>query len=298
MKKLILLALLVVTLSAQAYEPMIREDRIWEYCIETVDWDISSKEIVNFKFDGTERINGQTYHKLNLWDPDAENPAPVTVAYMREGNGSVYLLLQQETICMYGNGGGLTLPLPENTEICLYRFESFEDGIPEAFPLMIPAATTYHEQSNYDAKLDLLPLQPLYKQIRANGKDWNVTLYYSEYDEYLAKRWLNGIPSDDIRDITIVEGIGNVGRGFLCTPGFLDIMITNQDRYAYFVRQKDVYGNTVFDAKWVKDQSGVTEIVPQERPKDGRSYDLTGKQVNDPEPGTIYIQDGEKRIAR
>ena len=32
--------------------------------------------------------------------------------------------------------------------------------------------------------------------------------------------------------------------------------------------------------------------------KDGKSYDLTGKQVNDPEPGTIYIQDGEKRIAR
>ena len=125
-----------------------------------------------------------------------------------------------------------------------------------------------------------------------------MTLYYSEYDEYLAKRWLNGIPSDDIRDITIVEGIGNVGRGFLCTPGFLDIMITNQDRYAYFVRQTDLYGNTVFDAKWVKGQSGVTDIVPQERPKDGKSYDLTGKPVTDPEPGTIYIRDGEKRIAR
>lgn len=299
MNKLILIFLVFVSLTAQAYEPLIREDRVWEYCIEQVSPDHSDSFILNFKFDGTEWINNNTYHKLNCWYEDVENPIPETVAYMREENGAVYRLLQQDEITIYGNGDGLSFPVNENQEICLYQFGKMDYDEPAKQPLSIAGIIDCFGCNDVNAKLAILPLAPIYTKIQSKDKNWNVSLFYSqETNNFITERWLNGDSSDDIFCITIVEGVGNVGRGFLHTPGFLDMMIANYYSNAYFVRQKDLYGNTVFDAKWLKDQSGVTDVVPQERPRDGKSYDLTGKQVTDPEPGTIYIRDGEKHIAR
>lgn len=296
MKNFLLITMLLVSIAVQAYEPMIREDRIWQYCIEASYeeglFPSVVRDTLNFKFDGTEYVNGHTYHILNYWVANAENPKPERVAYMRESCGEVYLLLQQhEIICADVE---LTLPVPDYTEVLLYS-DNKDTNTRNIVALPDWVAT---EAIDPYTALSLSSVYPVFKTLRKNDKEWKVQIFYKERSE--ADELLDIDPSIAYDKVVVVEGVGNVGMGFLHMPALLPgvIIIGGQMPKSYFLRQKDLYGNTVFDAKWLKDQSGVTDIVPQERPKDGKSYDLTGKQVNDPEPGTIYIQDGEKRIAR
>ena len=44
--------------------------------------------------------------------------------------------------------------------------------------------------------------------------------------------------------------------------------------------------------------SGIGNINAEEPEHDTRMYDLMGREIRNPQRGTIYIQDGEKRIAR
>lgn len=66
MKKIIILIALFVSLAAQAYEPLIREDRIWEYHRLTYGIQPYSHHLDKFKFDGTEEKYGKTYHKFSI----------------------------------------------------------------------------------------------------------------------------------------------------------------------------------------------------------------------------------------
>lgn len=38
--------------------------------------------------------------------------------------------------------------------------------------------------------------------------------------------------------------------------------------------------------------------MPNEQNKNSKTYDLTGREIRNSQRGTIYIQDGEKHIAR
>ena len=76
MKKLLLLVSLIISLAAQAYEPLIREDRVWEYISSDQHWTMHSHTLSTFQFDGTQEVNGKTYHQLKLktvssWEMDA-----------------------------------------------------------------------------------------------------------------------------------------------------------------------------------------------------------------------------------
>lgn len=96
----------------------------------------------------------------------------------------------------------------------------------------------------------------------------------------------------------MIEGVGNVGRGLLYM--FSDVPIPvgyHQQEYSEFVRMTDLKGNVIFDVNWIKDPNNI-ETVKSELPSDGRSYDLTGKPTENPAPGTVYIQNGRKHIAR
>ena len=44
--------------------------------------------------------------------------------------------------------------------------------------------------------------------------------------------------------------------------------------------------------------SGIGNINAEEPEHDTRMYDLMGREIRNPQRGAIYIQDGEKRIAR
>ena len=84
MKKLLLIISLVISLAAQAYEPLIREGRIWSYDRVRV-WDAFPNADVEVTFLGTTEINGIVYHNLvGINHPDA------VISLMREENHKVY----------------------------------------------------------------------------------------------------------------------------------------------------------------------------------------------------------------
>ncbi|MBO5028895.1 MAG: hypothetical protein J6C59_04705, partial [Muribaculaceae bacterium] len=63
MNKLILIFLVFVSLTAQAYEPLIREDRVWEYYSYDDFWGTITHSLSQYQFDGKQVINGKTYHQ-------------------------------------------------------------------------------------------------------------------------------------------------------------------------------------------------------------------------------------------
>lgn len=59
------ISLIAISVRASAYEPTVREDRVWEYYSEyfsSVTMEVN-QAWASFKFDGTADVNGKTYHK-------------------------------------------------------------------------------------------------------------------------------------------------------------------------------------------------------------------------------------------
>ena len=61
----------------------------------------------------------------------------------------------------------------------------------------------------------------------------------------------------------------------------------------------DAEGNRIF-GKWkysVPANAGISDVVAPVNP-DSSIYDLMGREIKEPTPGTVYIQGGRKLIAR
>ena len=117
MKKIMIIAALLLTIVATSFAApvkMIREDRVWEYINETVYiyGDSVTYEQYQMKFDGTETLNGKTYHKFvyvgdiekmtdrlttegrKFWKYEKTKNTNRHYFLMREENGKVYTCLK------------------------------------------------------------------------------------------------------------------------------------------------------------------------------------------------------------
>ena len=95
-----------------------------------------------------------------------------------------------------------------------------------------------------------------------------------------------------------MKGIGNVGFG-----GFV-IMFQKYGpaggiEYAHYLnRVYDNYGNVIYQGLKVDyPTSGIASVEADGR-YDDRMYDMMGREIRNPLPGTVYIQRGRKYIAR
>ena len=138
MRKILLLLTVLASLSAQAYEPLIREDRVWEFISSNQVWDIHDHTLSTFQFDGTQEVNGKTYHQLKLktvssWEMEAydiieigeKNTVDTVEALLREEEGVVYMLVQTPSIMVYEgpeNQYFSEQPATENQEVVIYDF--------------------------------------------------------------------------------------------------------------------------------------------------------------------------------
>ena len=52
-----------------------------------------------------------------------------------------------------------------------------------------------------------------------------------------------------------------------------------------------LHATSVFE----NEKSGV-ETITTNLPADGRMYDLMGREIREPQRGTVYIQDGRKKV--
>ena len=107
-------------------------------------------------------------------------------------------------------------------------------------------------------------------------------------------RTLSGEESDICPSAQIIEGLGPL-EGYLFAP-FLGPLCDCPYFSVVFLRMvKDRSTDTVIYGKPPAIES---VSIPVDHTSDGRMYDLMGREIRNPLPGTIYIRNGEKHIAR
>ena len=230
MNKLILIFLVFASIAAQAYEPLIREDRVWEYMEqEGVVNGFFDVRLQQYVFDGTTEIGTILYHNFvrigvsswreTLMVDDSGNvyveysqakpfvPEHTLIGYMREENGKVYfrnpntrdyIILNPTTSHVEEQPA----TLQEGEEILLYDF-SLNEG--DSFWKFI--------QRNPDFR-DLIPdckMQFKVNEISSDGdsnREFVCGMDFKDYvpDKYSAQEY-NSI------NFTYKEGVGNIGKG-------------------------------------------------------------------------------------
>ncbi|MDE7414656.1 MAG: hypothetical protein K2N05_12825 [Muribaculaceae bacterium] len=320
MKKLftiyfVLLTIINFPLSAQ--NKLIVENRIWEY----FNYKGEDRWYELYMFDGTCELNGKTYNQWKLIKrtdlPSSSDAAPMetpmdsVVALMREEAGKVYLLLQDQTIRRYNSETKmLSAPFvaPEGEEAILYDFTlSADDNVTEPVKLLwaeeLPAQTAI-------TQCNVVGVRPF------DLNDMVVNQFTLESDLHI--QILKNLPNPDeamdkeihlsgdeikegnvegIATVTYAEVIGNSGRGNMTslmpqypiylTSGFMDYEV------CYLSSVFDVDGTYIYGKP-----AGIhnTQITKQDN--DSRLYDLHGRRVTNPQPGSVYIRGGKKFVAK
>ena len=310
MKKLIILALLVVSLAAQAYEPLIREDRVWEYYSYDDFWGTITHSLSQYQFDETQVINGKTYHQLKLkgmvsWQETSQTSETQTVdsvaALLREEDGVVYMLVQTPIIKIYDTENrSFVQQIPEeNQEVVIYDFTQIQPG-----DYFYASGNPYHGNQTVELQYHC-PMITKYCVVEVTddaGRN-KITLRncaVSEVCESLGWNYPEETWGETYADVNIIEGIGNIGAGSFLIP-------ETEGRGAFpngcsgdirFNNLYDLDGNVVYKGANVQKPSSGIESIGADAKTPGKLYDLTGREIRNPQRGTIYIQDGEKHIAR
>lgn len=94
--------------------------------------------------------------------------------------------------------------------------------------------------------------------------------------------------------VDIIDGIGPL-QGYMFAPFLCPLYDVARGFFTYLTNVKDKStGDIIFD-------SGATaglDSVGADGLQDSRMYDLTGREIRNPEKGTVYIQGGRKYVAR
>ena len=208
MKKLLLIISLLISLAAQAYEPLIREGRVWSY--DTVrEWDAFPNADVEVTFIGTTEINGIVYHNLvGVHHPDT------VISLMREENHKVYRYIADNSSIWeqwqnFMGEEGIARYNEENNchagEILLYdfdcvsgkRYETISCGSNGMFTICAPGMITHSD-----------------KVMLRDGLHTYYILGYSSSSDVVEIEPFRAVNSP----VPIYEGIGPV-QGLLDCPG-------------------------------------------------------------------------------
>lgn len=294
--------LLVGTFSASAeeYKSMIRYDRVWEHI--SIHW--NDRQVYHVKFDGTEEINGKTYHRLVAfrkasYDYDSDSqPYLFDVnenyyeheGYMREEDGKVYTLILKNV--QEDGYADIYLYTPDSSysdsyiieEKLLYDFTCKEGESYSGLQI-----ESWGEEIDYKVKS--------IEHVEIDGEEHRL-LRVATYDEWYDE-W------NDYIDEPIVEGIGIASYGCLTTINFL-FMPSCPCMGHIFNRVLSMDGKVVYRNEKgcaeipVNDFLGVNGIADiAEQPEiDAPRYDILGRRITSPAPGQLYIQAGKKHIAK
>lgn len=235
----VILSIFQLTANASEHVSTVRYDRVWE-CVSTTDGNYIVKYL---KFDGTEHIQGKTYHRLVTFKKSIvqldRNVDECTYeyiynineieGYMREEDGKIYTLTEgsrnnnQYTGCVFTNDYS---PSETNlSEQLVYDF-SLNKG------------DTYSAFSNVMNYGELLDFQVISKSVEDIDGEECIKMLVDQ--TRLADSGCTGYE--------IIEGIGPTEYGCLNYNEFYARPLTLW-MYNYINRVYDVDGNLIFKAK-------------------------------------------------
>ena len=312
MRTILLLSTLLVSVAAQAYEPLIREDRVWEYYKCDCAFLHSVTSLTTYQFEGTQQINGKTYHQLmkkaiSSWEYDGtgdfynvvdSQPVNTVEALLREEDGKVYMLVQTPSIAVYDGSNGLAFTaqeVPESGEIVLYDFTQSQ------------TESSFYASGNfmhrrYQFEYDCPPVTK-YEVVEVSndnlgGKEFtlrNCAVSELSNADDLADRF-----GADFAEVRVLEGIGNIGAGSFLIPETKAELEVNGEGSSDsgFNNLYDLSGNVIREGEKIKSPTASVSDLMEDSDKSEKMYDVYGRVINNPTPGTIYIRDGKKQIAR
>ncbi len=262
----------------RAYQPMVQEGKVWCGLVDFAGTGLDRRNAwkPEMYFEGKYVCNGKEYTALRT-SPDN------ILALMRQEGGKVYLLLDDHILDKYqvdykssSDPGEL-----KNTEVLVYDFDLTEGDWYRG---------AYYIWMNNSIWINIMPLKVLsVDEISVNGQ----TL-----------RRIN------VRSIgKIVEGYG-AEKGECLIPQVVGGTAGMHDYYDPELKMHHIIDRAtreeIFSYEdFSKPSVGVEEIPAEQpsdgaqaKPKDNKMYDLNGREIRNPLPGTVYIQNGEKHVAK
>lgn len=297
MKKLLLLITLLVSFVAQAYEPLVREDRVWVYGCGVPYPDMETPGNAEVEFSGTTEINGVVYHNLtSLGHP--EN----VISLMREENKKVYRYIANNPY--YWNMWNGAVSEAEQAEynvregcnpgeILLYDFDR-ELGDPYM------SLTCGNSTDQAVAPLAIVAMEPQVMLRDGLHPMRQLNMQFGEYN-----------PDYDNSGLPIYDGIGPV-EGFLDIPGCGPWCTSYYNDWSYYLDKvydkntgkiiydyKDKYGYMpmiVAGLQWYYERV-VTEPDGTKRTIGNASYSFTSEVEKDGKKYLAFTDNATGEIA-
>lgn len=327
MRKHLLLITVISVLSALptvAYNKLIQENRIWEYSTTSV----SENYIQRFCFDGTEERSGKVYNvwklmEKTIYPTSAFSAQEETIAFntplalLREEDDKVYMLVEGHDIRTFNTTDHILSKVETGAagqEMLLYDFALTEnedvhaaidlvwgEGIAKAETVLSPCTVLDIKPFSLSSgevkffNLSSIVNLDLVKSI--NGGQDLMTLI-QETDQPIQLEMRGGTDNNTPGQSTIsyAEIVGNTGRGTLTelqTPEdiYLTSSMYNPRTTLYAVYDTNgtiIYGTPASIPSCGEDESSKSHII----------FDLHGREITTPLPGSIYIRNGKKFVGR
>ena len=252
----------IYPLDYHEYKPMLVDGRRWDYFHDGLfgtQWYKTSRII-----DGKRTVDGVEYSVVK----DAGTKE--AVAYLREANGRIYRYVSEpDDTWLIGC---------EEKEILLYDFTLQSGG-----EYCIPYTDQTGHTSGIRVKISSVE----------NIDSFGTTL----------KKQLWDVPEvPGLTDYYAIESLGICNGGTLENI-FFGPFATNGDGNTMLVRAVDPDGTLLYLNKYAENAEKLydqvlsaddVEIIPEAG--NGKIYDLMGREIRDPQPGTVYIRNGKKYV--
>lgn len=334
--KLIGLLSLIILSFAQlraedTYEEMIREDRVWEYykwspnywladlvmCYypveeyEGVEFDEDFLGLYSYKFKGTEEHNGRIYHKCILdqviiWTEKSHDSSckciidtvfpDHCVGLVREDAGKVYLRPDSTTVAeyLYPYNRITERTLEAGEDLLLFDFTLKEGDI------FMPYFTDRYRKIGMLTECEVASVSEQYGHKKFGIRKLNAS----------NPNWMPG---------EYATGIGNIGEGYMLEYGWMqqlpygspqkiitqdqmiNLFLNDQGWWSWFNNYYDLEGNVLYPGFNARPpaESGIGQVTDTEIDNGASAvYDMMGRRVTRTLPGSVYITNGRKFIAR
>ncbi len=262
----------------RACQPLVQEGKVWCGLVDFAGTGLDRRNAwkPEMYFEGKYVCNGKEYTALRTSPDDV-------LALMRQDGGKVYLLLDDHILDKYQVDSKSSSDPEElkNTEVLVCDFDLEEGDWYRG---------AYYIWMNNCIWINIMPLKVLsVDEISVNGQNLrriNVRSIGKIVEGYGAEKGESLIPQ-------VVSG--TAGMHDYCDPELKMHHIidraTREEIFTYDDFSRPSVGVEEIPAEQPTD--GV-----QAKPKDNKMYDLNGREIRNPLPGTVYILNGEKHVAK
>lgn len=266
---------------------MVREDRVWVYGGRNADGSFY-KSYCRFgpavRF-GVWDYNPFTEFRRETW----QDPARLGDYTVTDGGVIPDALIREQCGTVY-----MANPEKENEEYCLYMFNtlhmlSYRDWVvPPDVPtsegeLYIPDMTFSTDYGDFLEFVFYVPeFWPIFGEMEIDGEK-RLTYYYH----------MNGRDEP-----VVVEGIGITSMGTLPYNFHPDHI--PEEGCPRLLEYRDADGKVIHKFADFSEVTGISGVAETEGDlsEDQRMFDLFGREIRDPQPGTVYVRGGRKFVAR